>query len=219
MLGDPKRDRVAERRAATRREILDAAWAQAREVGIANITLRDIARAVGMQPPSLYTHFDSKNAVYDAMYAEAWAAYEAHALAELGDEPGGSDEPGEPRTALHRAARVFFDFAVADLARHQLMNQRTIPGFEPSPESYAPAVRVLDRGVAYLASLGVTDRADFDIWVSLLGGLIDQQLANDPGGDRFSRLLERAIDMFADAVGLSPLPEKHPTRRKAGSRK
>ncbi|QSR24348.1 TetR family transcriptional regulator [Nocardioides aromaticivorans] len=211
MLGETKRDRVAERRAATRREILDAAWAQAREVGIANITLRDIAREVGMQPPSLYSHFDSKNAVYDAMYAEAWAEYEAHALAQL------DDVPAHPRAAIHRAGRVFFDFAVADLARHQLMNQRTIPGFEPTAEAYAPAVRVLDHGIAFLASQGVTERADFDIWISLIGGLIDQQLANDPGGDRFSRLLERAIDMFADAVGMPPLPQKHPTRRKAGT--
>ena len=185
--------------------------AQAREVGIANITLRDIAKAVGMQPPSLYTHFDSKNAVYDAMYAGAWAEYEAYATARV------ARLPEHPREALHLLGRVFFDFAVADLARHQLMNQRTIPGFEPTAESYAPAVRVLEGGVALLASVGVTDRADFDIWISLLGGLIDQQLANDPGGDRFGRLLGRAIDMFADAVGLSPLPAKHPTRRKAGS--
>lgn len=214
MLGSPTRNRIAERRAATRREILDAAWAQAREVGIANITLRDIAKAVGMQPPSLYTHFDSKNAMYDAMFAEAWEDYEAHATAQL------AILPSEPRAALHHVGRMFFDFGVSDLARYQLTNQRTIPGFEPTPESYAPAVRVLDHGVDLLASLGVTDRADFDIWVSLLGGLIDQQLANDPGGDRFARLLDRAIDMFADAVGMSPLPEKRSTTgRKAGTRK
>jgi hypothetical protein len=33
-------------------------------------------------------------------------------------------------------------------------------------------------------------------------GLIDAQQANDPGGDRWSRLLDRAIDMFADNVGI-----------------
>ena len=213
MVGTPTRNRIAERRAATRREILDAAWAQAREVGIASITLRDIAGAVGMQPPSLYSHFDSKNAVYDAMYGEAWAEFEAHASRAL------DDLPDHPRAALHRMARVFFDYAVADLARHQLMNQRTIPGFEPTPESYAPAVRVLDQGVAFLTGLGVSDRADIDIYISLISGLIDQQLANDPGWDRFARLLDRAIDMFADAVGLLPLPGKSPTRRKAGTRK
>jgi AcrR family transcriptional regulator len=210
MLGTPKRDRVAERREATRREILDAAWALAGEVGLANVTLRDLAQQVGMQPPSLYSHFDSKNAIYDAMFGQAWADYEAHALAEL------ADLPEHPRTAIKRVARVFFDFAVADLARHQLMNQRTVPGFEPSPESYAPAVRVLDRGVTTLASLGVTDREDFDIWVSLIGGLVDQQLANDPGGNRFGRLLDRAIDMWADAVGIPP---EKATQRKSGRRK
>ena len=207
MLGVPKRDRVAERREATRQEILEAAWSLAREVGLADLTLRDIAERVGMQPPSLYSHFESKNAIYDAMFGQAWATYEAHALVEL------DALPANPRTAVKRIARVFFDFGVADLARHQLMNQRTIPGFAPSPDSYAPAVRVLDKGVETLSSLGVTDRGHFDIWAALIGGLIDQQLANDPGGDRFSRLLEPAIDMWADAVGI---PKESSSNGQAG---
>ncbi|MCX6398614.1 MAG: TetR/AcrR family transcriptional regulator [Propionibacteriales bacterium] len=206
MLGTPSRNRIAERREGVRREILDAAWSQAREVGLANITLRDIAREVGMQPPSLYSHFDSKNAIYNAMYAEAWLAYESCSAAEL------DPLPEHPRVAIQRIARVFFDFAVADLARHQLMNQRTIPGFEPTADAYAPAVRVLEHGAALVRSLGITDPADFDIWVSLIGGLIDQQLANDPGGDRFSRLLERAIDMWADAAGV---PKHSPAATRA----
>lgn len=37
-------------------------------------------------------------------------------------------------------AEAFFDFAVADLPRYQLMNQRTIPGFRPSEQAYAAAV-------------------------------------------------------------------------------
>ena len=214
MLGTPKRDRVAERREATRLEILEAAWSLAGEVGLANLTLRDIAQRVGMQPPSLYSHFESKNAIYDAMFGQAWGDYEAHGLAEL------ENLPEHPRTAIKLLARVWFDYAVADLARHQLMNQRTIPGFEPTAESYAPAVRVLENGVATLGSLGVTDRGHFDIWLSLLGGLVDQQLANDPGGDRFSRLLEPAIDMWADAIGIPKETKSNGrTARKAGPRK
>lgn len=65
---------------------------------------------------------------------------------------------------MRQMARVFFDFAVADLARHQLMNRRTIPGFEPTtPGSYAPAVRVLDPSVAFLSAQGITGRADIDM--------------------------------------------------------
>lgn len=41
--------------------------------------------------------------------------------------------PRSPRAGLKKIAHTFFDYAVADLARHQLINQRTIPGFVPSP--------------------------------------------------------------------------------------
>jgi hypothetical protein len=103
-------------------------------------------------------------------------------------------------------ARVFFDFAVANPARHQLMNQRTIPGFEPSPESYAPSVRVWELGEQLLHGVGLTDPGDNDIWDALIVGLINQQLANDPGGVRWSALLDRAVDIWADGVGLPPDP-------------
>jgi AcrR family transcriptional regulator len=59
MLGIPNCDRVAERRAATHREIIDAAWEVAREQGLAQLTLRDVAERVGMKAPSLYSHVDS----------------------------------------------------------------------------------------------------------------------------------------------------------------
>ena len=57
MLVIPKRDRVAERREATRGEIIEAAWQLAQEQGLAEFTLRDLAETVGMRAPSLYTHF------------------------------------------------------------------------------------------------------------------------------------------------------------------
>ena len=196
MLGTPTRDRAAERRAATRQEILDAAWEVAREQGLSQITLRLVADRVGMRAPSLYSHFASKNAIYDAMFAQAWSDCLAVMLA------AEETRPRSPRARLRHYSRAFFDFAVSDLARHQLMNQRTIPGFEPTPESYAPAVAVLDRTREQLAELGVTEGEDVDLCTALIGGLLDAQLANDPGGDRWARLVDRTVDMFADNVGL-----------------
>src|SRR5215472_3019213 len=64
------RDRRAERREATRAEILAAAWELVRAEGLAALSLRDLARRVGMQAPSLYSYFDSKHAIYDAMFAQ-----------------------------------------------------------------------------------------------------------------------------------------------------
>jgi AcrR family transcriptional regulator len=192
MLGTPSSDRIAKRREATRREILDAAWEVAREQGLGSLTLREVALRVGMRPPSLYSHFESKDAIYDAMYGQAWQ--------EFLDLTRDRVLPAEPRAGLLEIWQTFFDFAVADLARFQLMNQRSVPGFQPSKESYAPAVEVFDRLLHHLASYGVTDEADVDLFTCLVGGLIDQQLANDPGGDRWRRQLGRVIDMYVKEV-------------------
>ncbi len=192
MLGTPSSDRIAKRREATRREILDAAWAVAREQGLGALTLREVAVRVGMRPPSLYSHFESKDAIYDAMYGQAWQIFH--------DQVKDRVLPKEPRAALLEIAETFFDFAVADLARFQLMNQRSVPDFVPSKESYAMAVEVLDRLRRDLAAFGVTDESDVDLFTALTGGFVDQQLANDPGGTRWRRQLPRLIDMYVKEV-------------------
>jgi len=148
-----------------------------------------------MRSPSLYSHFDSKNAIFDAMLAGAWielaAAFDAR-------EP----LPADPRRRLLAGAEMFFDFAVADLARYQLINQRTIPGFRPSEEAYAASVAVYERMRENLRRVGVHSQADLDLWTALTGGFVDQQLANDPGGTRWRSQLPRLIDMYCNEVGV-----------------
>jgi hypothetical protein len=82
------------------------------------------------------------------------------------------------------------------VARYQLLFQRTIPGFEPSPESYAPSVLALGEAQKWLALNGISDPRHIDMWTALLTGLIDQQFSNDPGGDRWIRLIDESIEMF-----------------------
>ena len=82
------------------------------------------------------------------------------------------------------------------------MNQRTIPGFVPSEEAYAPAVAVIALLRDRVAAFGITRDQDIDLFTAMVGGLVDAQLANDPGGDRYARLLDPAIDMYADSLGL-----------------
>ena len=192
MLGTPTRDRKAERRAAVRREILDAAWDIARESGLTQITLRDVAARIGMQAPSLYTHFDSKMAIYDAMFAEAWDDYGSN-LDELD-----AALSAHPRTALHQISHHFYDYAIADHPRYQLMNERVIPGFEPTAASYTLAERVYAHGAEILARAGLTEPADIDLWTAVLSGLATQQVSNDPGGDRWVNLVDRAVDLLLD---------------------
>ena len=205
MVAVPNRNRQAERRETTRREILGAAWEVAREDGLGALTLRAVAARVGMQPPSLYSHFASKNAIYDAMFEQAWAQFLDLAITTE------QHLPKAPRPALKAIAQCFFDFAVSDLARYQLMNLRILPDFQPSGAAYQPAVQTLDRLGVLLRGLGVREDAGADLFTALMSGLADQQLANDPGGERWRRLLPRAIDMYADEMGL-PGPRDRSTR-------
>jgi AcrR family transcriptional regulator len=191
----PNRDRRAERREATRREIVDAGWEIARSDGLSAITLREVAERVGMRSPSLYSHFDSKNAIFDAMFGQAWTEWCA-VFDSL--EP----RPAAARRALRVGAEAFFDFAVADLARYQLMNQRTLPDFRPSDEAYAVSLAAYERMRGQLRECGVRSQADLDLWTAMVGGCVDQQLANDPGGSRWRRQLPRLADMYCDEVGV-----------------
>lgn len=201
MLGNPTRDRLSERREASRREIVNAAWAVAREDGLAAVTLREVAARVGMRAPSLYTHFESRNAIFDAMFAQAWRDCLNQMETALRTAPRAS-----LREFLRWNSHTFFEFCVSDPPRAQLMNQRTIPGFEPTPESYAPSVASWERFREELAPYGVTRREDIDLYTAMLGGLIDAQLANDPGGNRWEKLLDRAVDMYVDSLDLAPSP-------------
>jgi AcrR family transcriptional regulator len=188
----PIRDRRAERREATRAEILEAAWELARSQGLAGLSLRDLATKIGMRPPSLYWYFDSKQAIYDAMFAQG----NQQLVARLAEQ----DWPAEPLAILRLTARVFVEFSAEDVARYQLLFQRTIPDFEPSPESYALAVQVTEEMRARFAAAGLSDTAQFDLWTALVAGLAAQQTSNDPGGDRWLRLVDQAADMYADHV-------------------
>lgn len=187
------RDRRAERHAATRAEILDAAWEQVRVNGLAALSLRDLARSVGMQPPSLYSYFDSKNAIYDAMFAQGAQQF-------VDEQKASMPLPGDPLEALKAVVHFFVGFCSADLARYQLLFQRTIPGFEPSSASFKISQDSLAEVGKLLAQYGVSDPATLDLFTAVGTGLATQQLSNDPGGDRWIRLIDDAVEMFYDHI-------------------
>ena len=132
--------------------------------------------------------------MYDEMFGEAWRQY--------AEVMGASDAPSSPRALLRLVSHTYFDFNTADLARHQLMNDRVIPDFTPTAENYGPAVQAYARMQELLAGVGSHDAADVDLITAVISGLIHQHWANDPGGTRWAGLVDRALDMYADALGL-----------------
>src|SRR5437016_11865562 len=69
---EPRRaDRRARRRQETIEEILDIAIDVMSEHGVNGLTLAEVARRLGVQPPSIYKYFASIGAVYDALFTRA----------------------------------------------------------------------------------------------------------------------------------------------------
>ncbi len=182
--------RRALRRRDTQAEIVDAAWVLAAAEGLTGWTMRDLGARVGMKAQSLYAYFASKHEIYDAMFHQGYASFRTH----MGS--GRVDDVVDVATARADAHR-FFGFCVEDPVRFQLLFLRTVPGFEPSPAGYAVAVEVLDEMRRTTVRLGV-DEDRLDLWTAVMTGLASQQIANDPGGDRWARLVDDAVDMLLE---------------------
>ena len=176
------------RRRSARDAIVAAAWEAVRDEGLGALSMRDLARRAGVTTPTIYAYFDSKNAIYDAMFGQAASEFLAWMTA--------TTDSDDPRQTLRASVRRFFDFCTADVARYQLLFQRTLPGFEPTAGSYGPAVEALGTLRGRLVAAGFSEEWHLDMWTALATGLVNQQIANDPGGDRWTRLVDDAVAMF-----------------------
>jgi len=199
----------AGRRAAALDSIIGTAWAVARENGLGGLSLRDLARRLGMAPASLYSYIDSKHGLYDAMFADGYRALLAK------EAPAHSDDL---RTVLHNGAIFYVEFALQDPVRFQLLSQRTIPGFEPSEQAYALAQEAYDYSYSALTAAVQVTQEDLDLISAVVSGLISQQIANDSGGTRWVRLVDDAVDLLVARLEprrKQPAPAGgRPTRKK-----
>ncbi len=188
-------DRKTRRRQATADEIVAAAWEQVRAFGLAGLSMRDLGARVGMRAQSLYSYFASKHEIYDAMFAQGNQEF----LEWMTDDSDAGGSVEARVDAARRGAHRFFEFCVSDPVRYQLLFQRTIPDFVPSERSYAVAQAAYALTVDRLKTIGL-DQSGVDLWTAVLAGLVAQQLSNEPGGDRWAVLVDRAVDMLVTAT-------------------
>jgi AcrR family transcriptional regulator len=177
-------DRRQRRRQETIEQVLDIAVEVMAEQGVAGLTLGEVARRMGIRPPSLYGYFDGKNALYDALFERGWRDL----LATMRAVEAASD--GRDLVAdLLASESAFVRWAVEHPAYAPLMFWRPVPGFVPSERAYSPATeleRMARQFLVVLRSAGLLRRdADLDLvyrtQTALIAGVISQQLANAPG--------------------------------------
>lgn len=194
-------DRRGQRHTAKRALIVNNAWSLARRDGLAGISLRDLADSVDLRQPSLYAYFESKRDLYDAMFGDGQRQLLNRCLAR------------EPLAdALEELVAIVEDlvrFSSEDIVRHQLLFQRTIPGFEPSSAAMEPARQFVELMTVRLRAARVDGPNDVDLFSAIVSGLAHQQVANDPGGDRWVGLARRVVmALVADIDQRSALPTK-----------
>jgi AcrR family transcriptional regulator len=165
-----------------------------------------------MRAPSLYWYFSSKNDIYDAMYAQGLRQL-ANALDECPTTP-------DPIQTLKMRERLFVRLNADDPCRYELIFQRPIPTFVPTAESFAVGVEGFAKHQAFLRAVGVSGVRAHDLWRAVINGLIGQQIANDPGGDRWTRLVDEAVEMLVVRYARRPMSSGRVQRsRSAGARK
>ena len=175
-------DRRARRHQETIAEILDIATGIMTEDGVNALSLAEIARRLGVQPPSLYKYFPSLMAVYDELFRRGQAEH----LAVMRNAMAGA-EPG--LDALSAGLQASGRWLLANRAIAQLMFWRPVPSFQPSAEAFAPSLQMiaLERAAmaAAVAAGQLGPRADsdeaIDLVSTLIVGVLSQAMANEPG--------------------------------------
>lgn len=199
---------VAERRRQYREALIEDILTIAREMmqkdGVAALSFNAIARRLGMQPPSLYTYFDSKNAIYDELFRRGFIEFGRWM-------DGRPHQDGPLRENLTSAMETYMRFAQVNPDLYQLMFQRPVPDFVPSEESMAVSLAQLEKARRQFAR--ILDSGDLaidmlleearDLYIALQHGLTELHLANNPelpvGQGRFGKLIPQAVQFVLDA--------------------
>ena len=197
-----------QRRERNRQEVISNALEIARllmrENGVAALSFNEIARRLGMKPPSLYAYFPSKMAVYDALFRLGIEIF-----GEMMRESNARE--GTVFERIQSAIETYMAFATENPELYQLIFERPIPGFEPSEESMAVSSATLQEARESFAQvLGESSLAidiplpvAYDLAIAIMHGLTAQHMANDPdlpvGEGRFGSLIPYGVQMFLKA--------------------
>ena len=125
-------------RAEVTAAIKEEARRQLADQGAAKLSLRAVARELGMVSSALYRYYPSRDELLTALIVDAYDAIGAAAEAALAATRG-DDDPVARWTAVCRAARAW---ALAHPHEYALIYGSPVPGYSAPQATVAPASRV-----------------------------------------------------------------------------
>ncbi|WP_106403664.1 TetR/AcrR family transcriptional regulator [Actinocorallia populi] len=125
-------------RAELTHEIKREAGRQLSEVGAAQLSLRSVARALGMASSAIYRYFPSRDELLTALILDAYNA--------LGDAATGADRPeAAPRERWMLVCSAVREWAVAHPHEYALLYGTPVPGYRAPAETLEAGTRVVLR--------------------------------------------------------------------------
>jgi AcrR family transcriptional regulator len=119
-----KQTRREKQRDAARSEIIETAWKQIGEIGAAALSLRGIAREMGMTAPALYYYFQDRDALVTALLIEAFNSF-SDSLEVGRDSRAADDHVGRFRAV----AQAYFQWAATNPQRYALLFGTPVEGY------------------------------------------------------------------------------------------
>jgi AcrR family transcriptional regulator len=154
-----QRARSAAAKQSRARAILDAARSLGTERSVREVTLTDIAAAVGMHKSAMLRYFETREQIFLALTAEAWQEWSAALRARLSDGISASPDMVAAALAQSLVARPFF----CDLLAQAPLNLERNVSLD---SVYAFKTAALDEVNAVATTLqkllGITERAATD---------------------------------------------------------
>jgi AcrR family transcriptional regulator len=150
-----------------REEILEAARALLEQDGEQHVSLRRIARQIGIAAPSIYAHFPDREAIVSALVDEAFDELSAVVTTAI------DDTQDDPIAKLRAACAAYMEFAMERPNRYQLAFASRKSNAIPR-ESATRAFMLLVNAVKGCVDAGVSTSADpfgdaTAIWVAMHG--------------------------------------------------
>lgn len=140
-------------------EIREAARARLTSDGLAALSLRAIARDLGMAVSALYRYFPSRDDLVTALLVEAYTA-QADAV-EAAVAAAGTDDTG---SAIRAGLLAFRKWSVDHPVEYGLMYGTPLPGYAAPPERlYEPGTRVAQTLYGLVARADGSGRLDRDV--------------------------------------------------------
>jgi AcrR family transcriptional regulator len=133
-------------RAEIHAEILATARRQLAEVGASALSLRAVARELGVVPSAVYRYFDGRDALITALITEAYDA-----LGDTVDRAADASARRRPRGRWTTMAQAVRTWAHAHPHEYALLYGTPVPGYAAPVDTVAPGTRVPRRLLAVVA--------------------------------------------------------------------